>query len=271
MRNPPRTASRPSTCVMARRSNAPIAYAAQEALASMAEAGSCPAPCPGRALRAGARAPAGSSGGVHRDAHGGDGRAPRARGLRLRRRRRRRETRTRRMARLETKATRRRRGARRECGPRRRYFCRGDGDHLSWSFRARDVHVPLRWRGRFVSARRHRREPRAQNGERSRARCARAGTPPLRGGRRAPSVPPGARRLGDRRRGRAPSMTPCFHLVTGYHLVDGAARQITVEGTPEAVAPIAALFAARRAEANARRETRRRRSAAETVTDPGAS
>ena len=44
---------------------------------------------------------------------------------------------------------------------------------------------------------------------------------------------------------------PCFHLVTGYHLVDGAARQITVEGTPEAVAPIAALFAARRAEANA--------------------
>ena len=44
---------------------------------------------------------------------------------------------------------------------------------------------------------------------------------------------------------------PCFHLVTGYHLVDGAARQITVEGTPEAVAPIAALFAARRAETNA--------------------
>ena len=49
----------------------------------------------------------------------------------------------------------------------------------------------------------------------------------------------------------ARALDPNFHLVTGYHLVDGQLRQVTVEGTPEAVAPVAALFAARRAETNA--------------------
>ena len=64
---------------------------------------------------------------------------------------------------------------------------------------------------------------------------------------------------------------PCFHLVTGYHLVDGAARQITVEGTPEAVAPIAALFAARAPRRTPRRATRRRIGKERILeTDPGA-
>jgi hypothetical protein len=46
----------------------------------------------------------------------------------------------------------------------------------------------------------------------------------------------------------AQACDPSFHLVTGYHLNDGEFRQITVEGTPEAVAPVVALFARRRGE-----------------------
>ena len=41
---------------------------------------------------------------------------------------------------------------------------------------------------------------------------------------------------------------PNFHLVTGYHLVDGDVRQITVEGTRQAVEPVSALFAEKRRE-----------------------
>ena len=51
----------------------------------------------------------------------------------------------------------------------------------------------------------------------------------------------------------AQARDPEFHLVTGYHLNDGEFRQITVEGTPEAVAPVVALFARRRGE-NAKRD-----------------
>ena len=51
----------------------------------------------------------------------------------------------------------------------------------------------------------------------------------------------------------AQARDPEFHLVTGYHLNDGEFRQITVEGTPEAVAPVVALFVRRRGE-NAKRD-----------------
>ena len=59
----------------------------------------------------------------------------------------------------------------------------------------------------------------------------------------------------------AQALDPSFHLVTGYHLNDGEFRQITVEGTPEAVAPVVALFARRRGE-NASEKT-------DGTTDPG--
>ena len=59
----------------------------------------------------------------------------------------------------------------------------------------------------------------------------------------------------------AQACDPSFHLVTGYHLNDGEFRQITVEGTPEAVAPVVALFARRRGE-NASEKT-------DGTTDPG--